>query len=29
VDTIFETVNAHRQMQAIFDDETVLAVKVK
>ena len=29
VDTIFEAVNAHRQMQAIFDDETVLAVKVK
>lgn len=29
VHTIFEAVNAHRQMQAIFDDETVLAVKVK
>ena len=29
VQSIFDAVNMHRQAQAIFDDETVLAVKVK
>ena len=29
VHAIFDAVNAHRQMRAIFDDETVLAVRVK
>lgn len=29
VEAIFDAVNTHRQTQAIFDDETVLAVKVK
>jgi serine phosphatase RsbU (regulator of sigma subunit) len=29
VQAIFEGVNAHRQTRAIFDDETVLTVKVK
>jgi sigma-B regulation protein RsbU (phosphoserine phosphatase) len=29
VQGIFDAVNAHRQSHAVFDDETVLAVKVK